>query len=270
VYWTAFGDLYFIRSLVKSDHIYDRIYFGADDILTYFADLAIRQELPSVDALRSIARTLVRRYASQEAHEQALSLTESRNAKSNMAIPFGKPFRPIETQTPGLTTSTSETETARESTEERPNVVIEDTVKVHVEKEGFDGDRVLANEILFLQDAGWWIEAASAVPEGDIGRVYEIMKVKTSRTSLNWTDFRTSADMVIHLYRDIKPQLFLILTGNLLSDPVRILEGPVRCAVQQLACKFIGDGGSVDRGRPHARALQPLARRHGAEEGWTI
>jgi hypothetical protein len=46
-----------------------------------------------------------------------------------------------------------------------------------VEKAGFDGDRVLANAILFLQDAGWWVEAAYAVPEGDIGRVWEIMKV---------------------------------------------------------------------------------------------
>jgi Family of unknown function (DUF6589) len=175
--------------VAKSHYIYDRIYFGADDILTYFADLAVRKELPTVEALRSIARTLVRRYASQEAHEQALSLTESRNAKSNMAIPFGKPFHPI-SRAPGVTASTSQTETIPESTEERPDVtvVIEDTVKVHVEKGGFDGDRVLANEILFLQDAGWWIEAASGVPEGDIGRVYEIMKVKTSRTSLNWTD----------------------------------------------------------------------------------
>ncbi|KAF8054715.1 hypothetical protein FPV67DRAFT_1657784 [Lyophyllum atratum] len=52
----------------------------------------------------------------------------------------------------------------------------EEKNKVHVEAEGFDGDRVLANSILFLQDAGWWIEASYAIPEGGIGRAYEIMK----------------------------------------------------------------------------------------------
>ncbi|KIJ89643.1 hypothetical protein K443DRAFT_154869, partial [Laccaria amethystina LaAM-08-1] len=41
----------------------------------------------------------------------------------------------------------------------------------------FDGDRVLANSILFLQDFGWWTEIAYAVPEGDIGRVFEILKI---------------------------------------------------------------------------------------------
>ncbi|KAJ7920412.1 hypothetical protein B0H13DRAFT_1446442, partial [Mycena leptocephala] len=41
----------------------------------------------------------------------------------------------------------------------------------------FSGDRALANEVLFLQDMGWWVIAAHAVPEGEIGRVWEIMKI---------------------------------------------------------------------------------------------
>jgi hypothetical protein len=49
--------------------------------------------------------------------------------------------------------------------------------KPHVEAEGFNGDQVLANSALFLEDFGWWIEAAYAIPEGDIGRVSEILKV---------------------------------------------------------------------------------------------
>lgn len=47
----------------------------------------------------------------------------------------------------------------------------------HVEDPDFSGDRSLANEALFLQDMGWWVIAAHAVPEGEIGRVWEIMKV---------------------------------------------------------------------------------------------
>ncbi|KAJ6579351.1 hypothetical protein B0H10DRAFT_1676916, partial [Mycena sp. CBHHK59/15] len=31
--------------------------------------------------------------------------------------------------------------------------------------------------VLFLQDMGWWVIAAHAVPEGEIGRIWEIMKI---------------------------------------------------------------------------------------------
>lgn len=51
--------------------------------------------------------------------------------------------------------------------------------KGHEEKKNFDGDRVLANSILFMREFGWWVEMAYAVPEGDIGRAYEIMKVRS-------------------------------------------------------------------------------------------
>lgn len=49
--------------------------------------------------------------------------------------------------------------------------------KVHVKRPGFDGDHVLANEVLFLQDHGWWTEAAYAVLEGNVGQLYKILKV---------------------------------------------------------------------------------------------
>jgi hypothetical protein len=54
----------------------------------------------------------------------------------------------------------------------------EDVPKVHQEKPGFTGDRVLRNSQIFMQDFGWWIEFTNAVPEGDIGRVWEISKVR--------------------------------------------------------------------------------------------
>ncbi|KAJ7934308.1 hypothetical protein B0H13DRAFT_2491607 [Mycena leptocephala] len=65
-------------------------------------------------------------------------------------------------------------------TTQKPPVPVktsEDAPKVHQEKDGFTGDRVLRNSQIFMQDFGWWIEFAHAVPEGDIGRVWEIMKI---------------------------------------------------------------------------------------------
>lgn len=67
---------------------------------------------------------------------------------------------------------------ANENLEEAdPPLPTENVPKVHEEAANFDGDRVLANSILFLQDFGLWTEIAYAVPEGDIGRAFEIMKV---------------------------------------------------------------------------------------------
>ncbi|THU84698.1 hypothetical protein K435DRAFT_573488, partial [Dendrothele bispora CBS 962.96] len=41
----------------------------------------------------------------------------------------------------------------------------------------FTGDRVLANTILFKSEFVLWLEMAYAIPEGDIGRAFEILKV---------------------------------------------------------------------------------------------
>ncbi|KAG9095171.1 hypothetical protein FRC06_010067 [Ceratobasidium sp. 370] len=40
-----------------------------------------------------------------------------------------------------------------------------------------NADQLLGNVILFMRDAFWYLEFASAVPEGDIGRIYEVIKL---------------------------------------------------------------------------------------------
>lgn len=39
------------------------------------------------------------------------------------------------------------------------------------------GDVALGNAILLIWDAFWYLEFATAVTEGDIGRVFDIIKV---------------------------------------------------------------------------------------------
>ena len=70
------------------------IHFKATDILTYFEDLTIRNQLPTLDSLLATSRGLARRFASQKAYEQALSLEESRDANADMKIPVGAPWAP--------------------------------------------------------------------------------------------------------------------------------------------------------------------------------
>lgn len=105
------------------------------------------------------------RYASQDAYEQALSKAESTDAPAPMKIEFNS----LWTRSAHSVSSMPESSTAPDTNENLP--------KAHQESKDFDGDRVLANSILFMQDFSWWMELAYAIPEGDIGRVFEILKV---------------------------------------------------------------------------------------------
>ncbi|KAJ7738991.1 hypothetical protein B0H16DRAFT_1424719 [Mycena metata] len=138
-----------------------RISFGADDIIEYFAKPA--QSLPDLDGLLVMARKLVKRYASDQAYSQALDKEWADSAHADMKIPLGTTWVP-----PADVHSDSDDGTPKK-TKKRPSV--------HIEAEDFTGDRVLANEILFLRDMGWWVIASDAVPDGEIGRVWEIMKI---------------------------------------------------------------------------------------------
>lgn len=156
-----------------------RIHFSANDITEYFEKLS-PTEIPTFETLLVIAKSLVKRYASQRGHERALSKSESTDGDIEMSIKLGTPWASpsqadqSDTEELGETMLPQDDDCTSEA-ESGANEGMEG--KVHVEKPGFDGDRVLANEQLFLQDHGWWIEAAYAVPEGDVGRVYEILKV---------------------------------------------------------------------------------------------
>ncbi len=45
------------------------------------------------------------------------------------------------------------------------------------------GDQVLANLVAYLRITFWYLELCASIAEGDIGRVFEVLKV--SDTSLN-------------------------------------------------------------------------------------
>ncbi|KAF8057175.1 hypothetical protein FPV67DRAFT_1566211 [Lyophyllum atratum] len=178
-----------------------RVYFDVEDLTKHFENLQAEDKLPTLEKLRNIGRILVRRYTSQEAYEQALSSKEWDMATDDMKVPKGTPWTaPVQSKkkarngdpTQDVGQELNETEVGdqdlgmsesnltdnQNTTSAEANKPPDDgKTTVHVEAKGFDGDRVLANAILFLQDAGWWVEAAYAVPEGDIGRVYQIIKI---------------------------------------------------------------------------------------------
>ncbi|KAJ7685894.1 hypothetical protein B0H17DRAFT_1204590 [Mycena rosella] len=176
-----------------------RVSFEADDIIAHFEDP--RTPVPDVESLRESARVLFRRYASQEAYNQALSEELTDSASEEMKIPRGTPWtQPVDN---------SQSERAddaygdAEPDDDTEAVVVDDLAEnagleeffedaesdsrtkkgkkqkkgKHIEAPGFSGDRGMANGILFLQDMGWWVIAAHAVPDGEVGRLWEILKV---------------------------------------------------------------------------------------------
>ncbi|KAJ7343048.1 hypothetical protein DFH08DRAFT_811370 [Mycena albidolilacea] len=151
-----------------------------------------KTELPTLDELLKHASILRERYASQTAYEQSLDKAEQDNTEPHTKFPAGstwtrlcapetptaEPDADEDTDMPGLadipedTDSTDKTRDADEPANEIPpkTKADEDGPKFHKEEEGFDGDRVLSNSILFLMEFGWWIELNHAIPEGDVGR----------------------------------------------------------------------------------------------------
>lgn len=102
----------------------------------------------------------------------------------------------------------------------------------HVEEPNFSGDRVLANEVLFLQDMGWWVIAAHAVPDGEMGRVWEIMKVFCSVFSSIYICLPAAA-LDFYLHRVLKSQLLQLPSRDILSPSVRGLQGIFPCNAEQ-------------------------------------
>ncbi|KAJ7183909.1 hypothetical protein C8R46DRAFT_1159212 [Mycena filopes] len=159
-------------------HILDcwRLFLGADDLEEHVQNLAKTNQLPTLKTLLQYAEILVDRYTSQAAAAHAMTAEESPSTDHVNPVPIGSPWAgarssaapsiPAQATPPPID---EEDMPAPDTADQVPNY--------HQELPGFTGDRVLCNSELFMMDFGWFIELITAVPEGDIGRVWEIMKI---------------------------------------------------------------------------------------------
>ncbi|KAJ7162020.1 hypothetical protein C8R46DRAFT_904211, partial [Mycena filopes] len=129
------------------------------------------------------ALRIVERYATQGAIQVSLSSTHTDDPECTNSVHVGSAWvAPTTTSTPATADDdvpelVDIVEPGTPPASPLPPKLSEDAPKVHQEKDNFTGDRVLRNSQIFLQDFGWFIEFAHAVPEGDIGRVWEVMKI---------------------------------------------------------------------------------------------
>ncbi|KAJ7691362.1 hypothetical protein B0H17DRAFT_935216 [Mycena rosella] len=192
-----------------------RLILGIDsdsEIVEHFAQLAEIDCLPTLDELLDHAKVLRERYASQVAYDQSLSTEDHDEASSRSKIPAVEPLHGDEDAPP------PEIPAAPEPKDEGP--------KFYKEAPGFDGDRVLSNTILFLMEFGWWVELNYAIPEGDVGRVMEILKVSTAIVQLPIMISKLLKDLYLHVCGNLKSELHGLYARSVRPASVRVLTRP--------------------------------------------
>ncbi|KAF7334057.1 hypothetical protein MVEN_02311300 [Mycena venus] len=225
-----------------------RLVLGCDtDLLAHFDELAANDCLPTLDDLLEQASIIRERYACQMAYEQSLDKEEQDGASSRTKFPQGSTWTPptsreacatepdADADMPGLDEIPDDDEPALHREAPEPSVNIpttpepteptaksheEEGPKIHKESPGFNGDRVLSNAILFLMEFGWWIELNYAIPEGDVGRVFEILKIFifSFAGSSNQNYMRYMLDLYALLEFECSPELKEALLNNWLIN----------------------------------------------------
>jgi hypothetical protein len=123
-----------------------------------------------------LARSLYQNYSTTRAVHRALNTTPGQTNDWSDFVPLGSPWSPppINHTSVGNTTKSRR----KQSTQtKRANASTANTTKSI--SPPFEGDRTLAKSITVMRDLIWQRELAYAVAEGDVGRVYEILKVWT-------------------------------------------------------------------------------------------
>jgi hypothetical protein len=149
------------RSAYMNILIVIRLFFKADDLLKHVEGLAKANRLPDLEQLIKHADILVDRYASQGAPQHALSAAEATDPDRQNKVPEGTPWiAPAQggvvddPSTAGVDEDMPDLAGIQDGPCEKP---ANDAPKVHQEKEGFDGDRVLRNSEIFMMEFGWWL-----------------------------------------------------------------------------------------------------------------
>jgi hypothetical protein len=140
---------------------------GTDDIFGYFAGLAEAKKLPELDALIEIAKKLHHTYSTARAKDHAIFDTGTTSSWAR-TIPTGTAWVPIT-----IEDSTLDTTKKRKSNRKK---------KAKPVPPPCTGDFVLGQAIDFFRDGLNSWKASFAVAEGDVGRLYEAIKVSILQT----------------------------------------------------------------------------------------
>jgi hypothetical protein len=163
---------YFLLSMIHIDCQY-RNHFNCTDLVEHFKSLATQNKLLEFEELQSTALMLHCTFSSTRAHYWALHDTAGMSDWAK-CVHVGSPWTPPSIDPTSLSASQAQTKNKLTKKTQNPK-------GSEVGAPPFKGDRALANSIALMRDAMISHDMSYAIVEGDMGRVYEVMKVTISR-----------------------------------------------------------------------------------------
>ncbi|KAJ7609777.1 hypothetical protein DFH06DRAFT_1346255 [Mycena polygramma] len=136
---------------------------GTDDIFSHFESLAKQKKLPELEDLVEMSKKLHRTYSTARGRDHAIHDTGATSAWAK-TVPRGSAWVPIKVEDSSLDTAKKKKKSGAKKKKEKP---VPPPCK---------GDFVLAQAIDFIRDGLNSRKMATAVAEGDVGRLYECIK----------------------------------------------------------------------------------------------
>ncbi|KAJ7845241.1 hypothetical protein B0H14DRAFT_2584802 [Mycena olivaceomarginata] len=190
-------------------------YYPAAELVSFKCDDLHRTQknLPSFEDLETIAKRLFDTYSSMTAQTEALS--DARDGSSAWAdkVPLGTPWVPI---------PIDDTSAAPAPTKGKRKSKKAAGLKTTLSSPAvFHGDHVMSDSASFMRDASLSREAAAAVAEGDVGRVWEVMKAMliTFAGSGHSRYMGYLLEMVCNIELESGPELAVATLASLLCNP---------------------------------------------------
>ncbi|KAJ3793040.1 hypothetical protein GGU11DRAFT_854030 [Lentinula aff. detonsa] len=161
-----------------------RLVFDTPDIFKYFQTLQSKNQIPPIEEFEKTARKLFRSYSSTRGMYNSIHHADLPKESSEWTnnVPMGTPWTgvtDIPTSDIGLTSIRSGASRKAKQPEKKKKKHTKAQKQAEIEREENrkHGDHVLANSISFMRDTVLSRECANAVASGDVGRVWEVLKV---------------------------------------------------------------------------------------------
>ncbi|KII90822.1 hypothetical protein PLICRDRAFT_123648 [Plicaturopsis crispa FD-325 SS-3] len=236
-----------------------RLHFGCTDIFEYFAHLGKSDMLPNFEDLENTARKLFRAYTSSRAQYRAMFDTSNESIWSE-TVPSGTPWTDEDVQTSSAGLDLGDRKGKRKG---KKAASCGRGAKGKEEGNGadepFKGDRVLARSIAFMRDAMISREAAYATAEGDVGRVYEAMKVMlftfagSSHTKYSTYLLETITNLEYECSPELRKALLKMSLVNLTGKPGAFSAGDLVQEYFNRLLEAVGDKKGIEYGADFAR-----------------
>ncbi|KAJ3730855.1 hypothetical protein DFJ43DRAFT_983287, partial [Lentinula guzmanii] len=157
-----------------------RLLLKTPDLFVYFRDCKTKNIIPPFEDLEKIARQLYATYSCTRGMSHAMHNADLPEDKLDWTknVPMGTPWTGLAAEDIGLAPSTSSIRiAAAQKQKSKKKTQLQQRAEVEREEGRKHADDVLANSIAFMRDTLVSRECANAVASGDVGRVWEVLKV---------------------------------------------------------------------------------------------